>query len=58
MPDLGLLRMGVRDYDPEINRFTTPDPLFLDLALAPVACMLSHSARAATVLAGLRWLVT
>ncbi|HET8542190.1 MAG TPA: RHS repeat-associated core domain-containing protein [Anaeromyxobacter sp.] len=27
--DLGLVRMGVRDYDPEINRFTTPDPLLL-----------------------------
>lgn len=28
--DLGLVRMGVRDYDPEINRFTTPDPLFVE----------------------------
>jgi RHS repeat-associated protein len=28
--DLGLVRMGVRDYDPQINRFTTPDPLFLE----------------------------
>jgi RHS repeat-associated protein len=28
--DLGLVRMGVRDYDPAINRFTTPDPLFLE----------------------------
>ncbi len=28
--DLGLVRMGIRDYDPEINRFTTPDPLFLE----------------------------
>ncbi|WP_152622431.1 polymorphic toxin-type HINT domain-containing protein [Archangium violaceum] len=27
--DLGLIRMGVRDYDPELNRFLTPDPLFL-----------------------------
>jgi RHS repeat-associated protein len=24
--DLGLVRMGVRDYDPQINQFTTPDP--------------------------------
>jgi len=28
--DLGLVRVGVRDYDPEINRFTTPDPLVLE----------------------------
>jgi RHS repeat-associated protein len=28
--DLGLVRMGVRDYDPEINRFTTADPLMLE----------------------------
>jgi RHS repeat-associated protein len=28
--DLGLVRMGVRDYDPQLNRFTTPDPLVLD----------------------------
>jgi RHS repeat-associated protein len=28
--DLGLIRMGVRDYDPELNRFLTPDPLFLE----------------------------
>lgn len=28
--DLGVVRMGVRDYDPAINRFTTPDPLFLE----------------------------
>ncbi|EPX55090.1 hypothetical protein D187_009596 [Cystobacter fuscus DSM 2262] len=27
--DLELVRMGVRDYDPMINRFLTPDPLFL-----------------------------
>jgi len=42
--DLGLLRMGVRDYDPAVNRFTTPDPLFLeDPALCvqrPVECNL------------------
>ena len=28
--DLGLVRMGVRDYDPYIGRFLTPDPLFLE----------------------------
>ncbi|XXF78297.1 RHS repeat-associated core domain-containing protein [Myxococcaceae bacterium GXIMD 01537] len=28
--DLGLVRMGVRDYDPALNRFLTPDPLFLE----------------------------
>jgi RHS repeat-associated protein len=42
--DLGLVRMGVRDYDAQINRFLTPDPLFLehpDRCLAsPVECNL------------------
>jgi RHS repeat-associated protein len=28
--DLGVIRMGVRDYDPRIGRFLTPDPLFLE----------------------------
>jgi RHS repeat-associated protein len=28
--DLGLIRMGVRDYDPDLAVFTTPDPLFLE----------------------------
>jgi RHS repeat-associated protein len=28
--DIELVRMGVRDYDSEINQFTTPDPLFLE----------------------------
>ncbi len=28
--DLGFVRMGVRDYDPELNQFTTPDPLVLE----------------------------
>jgi RHS repeat-associated protein len=28
--DLGLVRMGVRDYDPEISRFTTADSLTLE----------------------------
>ncbi|MCU0671388.1 MAG: FG-GAP-like repeat-containing protein [Myxococcota bacterium] len=27
--DLGLVRMGVRDYDPRLGSFTTPDPLYL-----------------------------
>ena len=34
--DLGLVRMGVRDYEPDINRFTTADPLFLE---APQKCV-------------------
>jgi len=42
--DLGLVRMGVRDYDPEINRFTTADPLFLErpeaCAQSPIECNL------------------
>jgi RHS repeat-associated protein len=28
--DLGLIRMGVRDYDAFLGRFLTPDPLFLE----------------------------
>ena len=28
--DLGFVRMGVRDYDPFISQFTTPDPLFFE----------------------------
>jgi RHS repeat-associated protein len=28
--DLGLVRMGVRDYDPLIGQFTTPDPLYIE----------------------------
>jgi len=28
--DLGLVRMGVRDYDPFIAQWSTPDPMFLD----------------------------
>jgi RHS repeat-associated protein len=28
--DLGVVRMGVRDYDPTLSRFLTPDPLFLE----------------------------
>jgi RHS repeat-associated protein len=49
-PDLGLVRMGVRDYDPEINRFTTADPLVIgtpEICLENnVACNLYGYARA------------
>ncbi|MCE9667695.1 hypothetical protein LY474_07695 [Myxococcus stipitatus] len=42
--DLGFVRMGVRDYDTRINRFTTPDPLFLEdlekCRESPVECNL------------------
>jgi RHS repeat-associated protein len=34
--DLGVVRMGVRDYDPRIQRFLTPDPLYLE---EPVHCL-------------------
>jgi RHS repeat-associated protein len=35
-PDLGLIRMGVRDYDPALNQFLTPDPAFLE---SPQLCV-------------------
>ncbi|QSQ22843.1 hypothetical protein JY651_48430 [Pyxidicoccus parkwayensis] len=42
--DLGFVRMGVRDYDPRISRFTTPDPVFLEdlekCRTSPVECNL------------------
>jgi RHS repeat-associated protein len=42
--DLGLVRMGARDYDARIHRFTTPDPLFLEdlekCRESPVECNL------------------
>jgi RHS repeat-associated protein len=38
--DLGLVRMGVRDYAPELARFTTPDPLFLE---QPDTCLESRT---------------
>jgi RHS repeat-associated protein len=34
--DLGVVRMGVRDYDPALNRFTTSDPLYLEM---PEKCL-------------------
>ncbi|MBM7112113.1 RHS repeat-associated core domain-containing protein [Archangium primigenium] len=47
--DLGLIRMGVRDYDPKLNRFLTPDPLFLEepgrCVGSPVECNLYGYAR-------------
>ncbi|MCY1047263.1 N-acetylmuramoyl-L-alanine amidase [Corallococcus sp. bb12-1] len=47
--DLGLVRMGARDYDPELNRFLTPDPLFLEQPMlcveSPVECNLYAYAR-------------
>ncbi|RKG75512.1 hypothetical protein D7W79_20185 [Corallococcus exercitus] len=47
--DLGLARMGARDYDPVINRFLTPDPLFLEQPSlcvdSPVECNLYAYAR-------------
>jgi RHS repeat-associated protein len=42
--DLGIVRMGVRDYDPRISRFWTPDALYLSkpesCAKSPVSCNL------------------
>ncbi|WP_426750917.1 RHS repeat-associated core domain-containing protein [Myxococcus sp. Y35] len=47
--DLGVIRMGVRDYDPTINRFLTPDPLYLEslenCSEKPVECNLYGYAR-------------
>ncbi|MFP2957770.1 FG-GAP-like repeat-containing protein [Myxococcus sp. 1LA] len=47
--DLGLIRMGVRDYDPAANRFLTADPLFLEspdrCLSSPVECNLYAYAR-------------
>jgi RHS repeat-associated protein len=46
---LGAIRMGVRDYDPELGRFWTPDPLFGEelerCAESPVECGLYGYAR-------------
>ena len=47
--ELGFVRMGVRDYDPELGEFVTPDPLFLSAiercAASPVECNLYGYAR-------------
>ncbi|MCC6811981.1 MAG: hypothetical protein IT381_31450 [Deltaproteobacteria bacterium] len=34
--DLGLMRLGLRDYDPTLGRFMQPDPLYLE---APELCV-------------------
>jgi RHS repeat-associated protein len=42
--DLGTVRMGLRDYDPYLGRFRTPDPLYMSdierCAASPTACQL------------------
>jgi RHS repeat-associated protein len=42
--DLGTVRFGVRDYDPHLGQFITPDPLFTEdlerCAASPVECNL------------------
>jgi RHS repeat-associated protein len=42
--DLGTVRFGVRDYDPKLGQFWSPDPLFLEAiekcAESPVECNL------------------
>jgi RHS repeat-associated protein len=47
--DLGVIRMGVRDYDPRSHQFLTPDPLFLahpeKCIESPVDCNLYSYAR-------------
>jgi RHS repeat-associated protein len=47
--DLGTVRMGVRDYDPRINRFWSPDPYYLEkldeCVQATVSCNLYSYAR-------------
>jgi RHS repeat-associated protein len=48
-PDLGSIRMGVRDYDPMLGQFWSPDPLYLETigkcAESPVDCNLFSYAR-------------
>lgn len=43
-PDLDVVRMGVRDYDPRLGQFLTPDPLYLEnlekCQLSPLQCSL------------------
>ncbi|GEL69681.1 RHS repeat-associated core domain-containing protein [Myxococcus virescens] len=47
--DLGVIRMGMRDYDPTLNLFLTPDPLYLEdlerCSDKPVECNLYGYAR-------------
>ncbi|WP_163998937.1 RHS repeat-associated core domain-containing protein [Pyxidicoccus caerfyrddinensis] len=47
--DLGLIRMGLRDYDATLHRFTTPDPYFLEqpeqCVESPAECNLYAYAR-------------
>jgi RHS repeat-associated protein len=47
--DLGVVRMGVRDYDPTVSRFLSPDPLYLGTPSKcvgnPVDCTLYAYAR-------------
>jgi RHS repeat-associated protein len=49
--DLGLVRIGVRDFDPDLGRFTTPDPLFFAeperCVDSPAECNLYGYARSA-----------
>jgi RHS repeat-associated protein len=48
-PDIGTVRMGVRDYDPLLGQFWSPDPLYLETiekcAESPVDCNLYSYAR-------------
>jgi RHS repeat-associated protein len=43
-PDLDLIRMGVRDYDPKLGQFLTPDPLYFEdldkCQSSPIQCSL------------------
>ena len=48
-PDLGLIRMGARYYSPELGRFISPDPLFLErpelCVESPISCNLYSYAK-------------
>src|SRR5204862_6814702 len=43
-PDLDVIRMGVRDYDPKLSQFLTPDPLYFEdlekCQASPLQCAL------------------